>query len=259
MPPRRRKSPDPAPPSWLIGLAWGSVGLAVVVCFGLWPLAGGDLWMHLTVGKWIWTHGWVPLTDPFSYVTAGQPFIAHSWLAEVVFYLIEQQAGTIGFMLLRFALISVALLGVLQTARFLKAPWPALLLLAPIVLTVMWGRLEFRPQLFTTAFLACELWLLISVHTGQRSWRWLWLLPPLYTMWINLHGNWVSGLLMLEAVLGAWGLSMMNGIGALFRSLEAVVEVIHGRHSSLRGLRTRGTTQRTDGGASVRRSAAGCQ
>jgi hypothetical protein len=32
--PRKRTRRDPPLPSWLIGLAWGSVGLAVVVCFG---------------------------------------------------------------------------------------------------------------------------------------------------------------------------------------------------------------------------------
>jgi hypothetical protein len=159
--------------------------------------------MHLAVGLWIWQHGSVPLTDPFGYVTAGQPFIAHSWLAEVLFYLVEQHAGTMGFMLLRFALISGALFYALQTARLLKAPWPALTLLAPVVLVILWGRLEFRPQLFTTAFLAGELWLLISVHTGQRSGRWLWALPPLYALWINLHAGWPQGLLMLVAILGA--------------------------------------------------------
>jgi hypothetical protein len=110
-------------------------------------------------------------TDPFSYITEGQPFVAHSWLAAVVFYLVEQTAGTVGFML-RFALLSLALTAALKTARLIKAPWSAVMLLAPLVLGLMWSRLEFRPQLFTSAFLAVELWLIVSVHTGQRSWRW---------------------------------------------------------------------------------------
>ncbi len=159
--------------------------------------------MHLTLGRWIWSHGWVPSTDPFSYITEGHPFIAHSWLAEVVFYLIEQTAGTVGLMLLRFGLIILALTAALKTARLLKVPWPAVILLAPIVLGLMWGRLEFRPQLFTSVLLAVELWLIVSVHTGQRSWRWLWALPPLYAVWINLHAGWAVGMVMLGAITGA--------------------------------------------------------
>jgi hypothetical protein len=111
----RKRGEAESLPRWQITAAWLSLVCSVVVLFGLWPLAGGDLWMHLTVGRWIWGHGWVPTTDPFSYVTEGQEFIAHSWLAEVVFYRVEQAAGTAGLMLLRFGLISLALTAALKT------------------------------------------------------------------------------------------------------------------------------------------------
>ena len=197
-------------PRWQTTASWLSLGCAVVTLFGLWPLAGLDLLMHLTLGRWIWAHGWVPSTDPFSYITEGQPFIAHSWLAEVVLYLVEQSAGTVGLMLLRFGLISLALTAALKTARLLKAPWPAVMLLAPFVLGLMWSRLECRPQLFTSVFLAVALWLIVSVHTGQRSWRWLWMLPPLYALWINLHAGWVQGVVLLVAITGALVLMEMR-------------------------------------------------
>jgi hypothetical protein len=180
-------------------LALGSLLLAVVVLFGMWPLSGGDLLMHVIVGRWIWQHGEVPRTDPFSYVTEGQPFIAHSWLAEVAFFLLERAAGTVGFMLLRFALILVALVCAARTAQALGArPW-AMLSLAPLVLAIMWGRLEFRPQLGTTALLSLELYLLVTVHRGQRSWCWLWLLPPMCAIAINVHGGWPQLFLMMMA------------------------------------------------------------
>jgi hypothetical protein len=81
-------------PRELTRLAWLSVAGAVVVLFGVWPLDGGDLLIHLTVGRWIWQHGAIPRVDDFSYTTAGQDFLAHSWLSELTFYLIEQTAGT---------------------------------------------------------------------------------------------------------------------------------------------------------------------
>ena len=190
-------------PRWQTTAAWLRLVCGVVMLFGLWPLTGLDLWMHLTVGRWIWAHGWVPSTDPFSYITEGQPFLAHSWLAEVVFYLVEQTAGTAGLMLLRFSLIGLALTAMLKTARLFKASWPAVMLLAPFVLGLMWSRLECRPQLFSSAFLAVTLWLIVSVHTGQRSWRWLWALPPLFAVWINLHAGWVQGVVLLVAITGA--------------------------------------------------------
>jgi hypothetical protein len=146
--------------------------------------------MWLTVGRWTWEHGWPPLADHFSYVTAGHKFMAHSWLSGLVLYLVEQQVGTLGLMGLRFARVSLALTATLQTARLLKAPWPAVILLTPVVFAIMWVRLESRPMYVTSLFLAFKLWLLMSVHTGQRSWRWLWGLPPLFALWINLHAGW---------------------------------------------------------------------
>src|SRR5688572_24159208 len=61
-----QRPPKPLYPRWLPVAAWLSVGLAVVTLFGVCPLRGGDLWMHLTVGRWTWQHGWPPLVDEFS-------------------------------------------------------------------------------------------------------------------------------------------------------------------------------------------------
>src|SRR5919198_5506987 len=76
---------EPSLPRWLIGLAWASLALAVVVLFGLFPLTGGDLVHHLVMGQFTWTNGWVPTIDVFTFIQPGKPFIAHSWLAELTF------------------------------------------------------------------------------------------------------------------------------------------------------------------------------
>jgi hypothetical protein len=58
---RRRRGcvPPPGLPRWLVALAWAMVAMTVIVLFGVWPLSGGDLLMHLTLGRWIWHHGTV--------------------------------------------------------------------------------------------------------------------------------------------------------------------------------------------------------
>jgi hypothetical protein len=197
--------PPQIPSRRLVILSSLTLAGAVVLLFGLWPLTGGDFLMWVTVGRYTWAHGWPPLVDVFSYTSAGEEFIAHSWLTGLLFYLTEQAAGVVGLGLLRLVLVSTALWFALRTARMLGASWSAVMLVAPFVLGIMWARLEFRPQLFTTLLLACQLWLLISVHTGQRSWRWLWVLPPVYALWVNLHGGWVMGIAMLGAVVVALG------------------------------------------------------
>ena len=40
-------------PRWQTTTAWLSLVCAVVALLGLSPLAGSDLWMHMTLGRWI--------------------------------------------------------------------------------------------------------------------------------------------------------------------------------------------------------------
>jgi hypothetical protein len=186
----------------MVLVSWMSLALAVALLFGLWRLVGGDFLAWQVVGRHTWQHGWPPMVDVFSYTTPGEEFVAHSWLTGLAFYVIEQGVGTVGHAVLRLALVSVALGFALRTARLLGASWPSITLVAPFVLGIMWTRLEYRPHLFTTALLAFQLWLLVSVHLGQRDWRWLWVLVPVYALAINLHGGWVQ-LPITLAVVGA--------------------------------------------------------
>ena len=69
-----------------------------VVFLGLFAMAARnvidpDVWWHLKTGQYIVEHKNVPHTDPFSYTRAGQPWVAHEWLSEVLLYGIEARAG----------------------------------------------------------------------------------------------------------------------------------------------------------------------
>src|SRR5580658_1241227 len=43
-----------------------------------------DIWWHLRTGDWILAHRAVPFTDPFSSYGMGKPWIAYSWLFDLV-------------------------------------------------------------------------------------------------------------------------------------------------------------------------------
>ena len=47
-------------------------------------LGDPDTFLHIAIGDWVRSHGVVPLTDPFSYPMAGEPWIAHEWLAGLI-------------------------------------------------------------------------------------------------------------------------------------------------------------------------------
>ena len=65
----------------------GSLGgsLAAVVLAVAWvatwrPQVDPDAWWHLAIGDSIVAAGGIPVTEPCSWLTAGDRFVAHCWL-----------------------------------------------------------------------------------------------------------------------------------------------------------------------------------
>src|SRR5260370_33390674 len=50
------------------------------------PIVDPDIWWHLREGQWIVSHYAGPTTDPFAAYGLGKPWIAYSWLFEVLVY-----------------------------------------------------------------------------------------------------------------------------------------------------------------------------
>jgi hypothetical protein len=48
------------------------------------PVDDPDIWWHLRTGEWIARAGGVPVTDPFSSFGYQKPWIAYSWLFELI-------------------------------------------------------------------------------------------------------------------------------------------------------------------------------
>lgn len=85
---------------------------AVVAYIFAGTAADPDLWDHLRFGQDIRKAREVATTDPYSYLTSGQVWINHEWLAEVVFSWVFDVAGSAGLVLLKLA---IGLLAVLCT------------------------------------------------------------------------------------------------------------------------------------------------
>src|SRR3954453_10170656 len=50
------------------------------------PVTDPDIWWHLRVGQWVVEHGALPANDPFSLPGLDKPWVAYSWLYEVLVY-----------------------------------------------------------------------------------------------------------------------------------------------------------------------------
>jgi hypothetical protein len=155
-----------------------------------------DLWWHLSAGKETVTSGHALLTDIFSYTRYGAEWHNHSWLAEVILYYLFEKGGYLAMSSLVAVLATTSLGFVylqLEGPAILRA---AVLLLVGIVESWLWSP---RPQLFSLVFLAL-VGFLLYLYKWKRIDH-LWLLPPLFIFWSNIHAGYTLGFLLIGAVL----------------------------------------------------------
>jgi len=153
-----------------------------------------DIWWHMRNAETLLTTHHFLRADAYSFTTAGQPWINPEWLAEIPYYLGFHFGAERGLFLVMLAAVELVVAGVLILcyqrcgdikAAFLAA-WAAVLLAAI--------NLGPRTILFGWLCFIVELYLIQDFHRRPRR---LWLLIPLFALWINLHGTWLIGLAFL--------------------------------------------------------------
>ena len=158
-----------------------------------------DVWWHLKTGQYIAEHKSVPHSDFFSYTRAGQPWVAHEWLTEVLLYKIERTAGWGGLIVIFAAILSIAFF--FLYLRCGSAPYVAGIatLVAAVATAPLWG---VRPQILSL-FLT-SLWLVI-LERSERNTKLLWWTLPLTLLWVNSHAGFALGLALSALFLvGKW-------------------------------------------------------
>lgn len=167
-----------------------------------------DIWWHMrNASVLLSTHHFIR-HDLYSFTTARQPWINPEWLAEIPYYLAFHFFSERGVFLLAVLLVEIFLAGMMLrcwlrsrdfTSSFF-ATWIAVILAAINIgpRTILFGWLCFLVELF----------LLEDFRRGRDR---LWLLPPLFALWINLHGSWLIGYVFFGIfvasglVQGSWG------------------------------------------------------
>lgn len=183
------------------------------VCWAPGLLRDPDTWWHVATGRWIWAHGRVPVSDPFSWTMAGQPWNAHEWLAEWLMALafrLDGWAGIVALTALACGLALAVLTAALRrirpdsgTATRVLRPGPAGLLVLLAVAGVAPDLLA-RPHILALPCLTLWAAGLVRDRDADRIPS-PWLLPVML-IWANLHGGFMVGLvfaagLAAEAVL----------------------------------------------------------
>lgn len=159
-----------------------------------------DVWWHFRTGQWIFSHGQVPITDPFSAYGVGKPWVAYSWFFEILVYVLFTEHGLIGILVFTVSMSFLITLVLHATLRRSELPFIAEVFLVAVALGAMSSLLSPRPWLFSILFFTVELFILFQVRRTGRIGLLL-ALPPLFVLWANLHIQFIYGLAVLGLFL----------------------------------------------------------
>lgn len=161
-----------------------------------------DFWWHLRAGEETWLTHRPVLVDHISFTRYGEPWINHSWLGQVLIYLVYTLAGNFG--VAGFVAVIAAASMTLVYCQMQGHPIMRgfIVVLAGAAAAPVWSA---RPQIFSLVLLAA-----LAYFYYQDRWLGkdrLWVSIPLFILWSNLHGGYVIGIIFLVLAFAGEGLN----------------------------------------------------
>lgn len=176
--------------------------------------ADPDLWWHVRTGRRIIAERGLPSVDDWSFTAAGRDWVNHEWLSDVFMAVAYESAGGSGLLVLR-GILFIALVAGLVIAIANRVEHPlAVFVIVMATVPVLGTFINMRAHSFTYALLV---WTVVVLDLARRrDLRWLYALPLVMLVWVNLHGGFLLGL----GFIGASLLAMLLGLDGI-RRLDA--------------------------------------
>src|SRR5437588_2212687 len=194
--------------SFLVVLTFVFITLIFILAHG--KVADPDLWWHLHNADYLIQHHHLPSSDMYSFTVPGYPWMNHEWLAELPYYFAWRGWGLRGVDGVAVSTVILILLGVLYLSYRECGNYKAAVLASSY--TIFLARVSFGPRTILFGY-ACLLVLLIILQRfRQNGYAPLWLIPPLFCVWVNTHGSWFIGMIIFSMIVAGglvqlkWGM-----------------------------------------------------
>lgn len=154
------------------------------------PVTDPDFGWHVAIGKYILENKEIPKTDIFSFSNPDYPYVYHSWLSEVLLYLMYNKFGLWGINILYSTIAALSFLIIFSQAliKNSKITLVSAFLLSPLFVYAT----NLRTQLFTFMGLSIVYYFYQQFQkNGSKS---IYLTPLVFLVWVNLHGGFLLGL-----------------------------------------------------------------
>lgn len=158
-------------------------------------LADGDTGWHIGVGRYILETGQIPKTGIYSYTAENMPWMSHEWLTELIFAGIDKISGLNGIVLISALAIALTHSVFFSFLLYRGVNTVLALLLTVLVMTVTSTHWLARPHILSMPIILIWYMALEAYRTEGK--QYIYLLPLLTVLWVNLHGGFMAGLLLI--------------------------------------------------------------
>jgi hypothetical protein len=168
-------------------------------------LGDAGIGWHMRTGQLILATHHIPRLDPFSSTMAGRPWFAWEWLYDVIVGKLDSVMGLNGVVWFNAIVIAAVFAG---TFHWIARRGTNLLLAVVLVLlAISASMIHFLARPHVVSWLFTLAWFMtldtferdsLSVPATRRT-RGLWALPILMVIWVNMHGGFIVGFVLLAA------------------------------------------------------------
>jgi hypothetical protein len=159
-----------------------------------------DVFFHLKEGGRVLTEGRLPLVEDYSYTRAGKAMVATEWLSGAAFAALFRAGGYPAVAAFSALLIAAALWLMTRAWDDAGPPEPLRALLAALAAFAFLNFALAKVQNFTFFFFALFLY---WARLWERGRRWTpWAMAAALAPWVNLHGGFLLGWVLLGGVCG---------------------------------------------------------
>ena len=163
------------------------------------PFNDPDFYWHIKTGEYIFSTRTLPTVDIFSFTMAGQPWVLHEWLSQLILYWVSSTFGLPGLRVLTGLLFIPAFYLVNRLSYTLNTNLFRTTMLTGAFMILSFPSCSPRPQLFTFLFLAIFVYVLFRLkYLDDRSK--LIILPLIMVIWANTHGGYLIGLVLMGII-----------------------------------------------------------
>ena len=178
----------------LFGLSCGALGRLL--------LRDADIGWHIRNGQQMWLTHSITRTDSFSSTMSGQTWYAWEWLYDLGVAAIHHVFGLNGVVFYSAAIIAATFVLTLHLALRGGSSLPVALMLLIVALGASAIHFLARPHLVSWLFTVIWFVVLDSTVEGKSpQTRAVFALPLLMLLWVNLHGGFVMGFMLLGIFL----------------------------------------------------------